>query len=98
MWWGVICSFGVSGKHYGPQPQENVWRHKIYYLGSLWSSDIVYELGLWNHTLKENGFTQQVLFKFYFGCYSEKIPSGDYIGYFAELGVFITGQILQGYD
>lgn len=36
-------------------------------------SDIVYELGLWT-ALKESGFTQQVLFKFYFGCviYSEK--------------------------
>lgn len=35
-------------------------------------SDIVYELGLWNHTLKENGFPQQVLFKFHFGCVTLK--------------------------
>lgn len=59
-------------------------------------SDIVYERGLGSLALKANGSTQQVLLKFHFGCvtYSEKIPSGDYTGYFAKLGIFTNRQIL----
>ena len=84
------------------QPQKNAHIHKtLSGQGIHVPSDSVYELGLWTPALKECGFTQQVLFKFYFGCvtYSEKkIPGGDYIGYFAKWRVFITKQILQEYD
>lgn len=81
------------------QLQNNAHAHKMYLStqGVLGLPHIVYELGLWNPALKENGLTQQVLVWLYLLTF-EKTPSGDSIGYFAKLGVFITRQILQGYD
>lgn len=51
-----------------PQPQKNAHAHKMYLStqGVLDLPDIVYELGLWNPALKENGSTQQVLVWLYY--------------------------------
>lgn len=78
-----------------PQLQENAHTYKMYYLVREFMVLLTLRIWLWNPALKENGFTQQFLFKFYFGCVTlKKIPSGDYIGYFPQLGIFITRQIL----
>lgn len=69
-WWGGWCSFGVSEKSCGHSTPEKCTytQNVLSSQGGHGPSDIVYDLGLWNPALKENGFTQQVLFKFYFGC------------------------------
>lgn len=68
-----MCAFGAPKKVSDPHPQKNAHRHKTLSSQGVHSpSDIVGELGLQTPALKENGFTEQVLFKFYFGCVTQK--------------------------
>lgn len=71
---GDFCGGGVSctplkylKKIYGlSTPEKCTYTQNLL---SSWGvhdpSDLVYELGLWNPALKENGFTQQILLTFW---------------------------------
>lgn len=66
-------SFALSEKNKLWTPRKCMYTQNVLFSEGVYGpSDIMYELGLWNPTLKKNGFTQQVLFRFYFGCVTLK--------------------------